>query len=189
MKKSNHLKTVLLVSAMLMLGVTGRAQSHGNRLSLGVGALYERGLDATLAVEHETKNHNAWEYFANGYIKWDKDEAAGHVTRQSFWNNYRTWGLGIAYKPCVIRSRNKYGSLRIGASAGSDSHEFVGWANVGYEHNYVLRHGWQLYWHWALVFQRWLASLKVSSRRSPSSSVSNLWFWIWPVMSGHNLWP
>ena len=61
MKKSNHLKTVLLVSAMLMLGVTGRAQSHGNRLSLGIGVLYERGLDATLAVEHETKNHNAWE--------------------------------------------------------------------------------------------------------------------------------
>ena len=35
MKKSNHLKTVLLVSAMLMLGVTGRAQSHGNRLMPG----------------------------------------------------------------------------------------------------------------------------------------------------------
>jgi hypothetical protein len=54
--------------------------------------------------------------------------------------------LGIAYKPCVARSRNKYGSLRLGASAGSDTHEFVGWAHVGYEHNYVLRHGWHLYW-------------------------------------------
>ena len=135
----------LLVSAMLLLAVTGKAQSHGNRLSLGVGALYERGFDVTLAVEHETKNHNAWEYFANGYIKWAKDESAGHVTKESFWNNYRTWGLGIAYKPCVVRSRNKYGCLRIGASAGSDTHEVVGWANLGYEHNYVLRHGWQLY--------------------------------------------
>ena len=65
--------------------------------------------------EHETKNHNAWEYFANGYVKWAKDESAGHVTKESFWNNYRTWGLGVAYKPCVVRSRNKYGSLRIGA--------------------------------------------------------------------------
>ena len=37
----------LLVSAMLLLAVTGKAQSHGNRLSLGVGALYERGFDVT----------------------------------------------------------------------------------------------------------------------------------------------
>ena len=109
MRKKGNMRMLLLVSAMLMLTVTGNAQNHGNRLSLGVGALYERGLDVTLAVEHETKNHNAWEYFANGYIKWAKDESAGHVTKESFWNNYRTWGLGIAYKPCVVRSRNKYG--------------------------------------------------------------------------------
>ena len=38
----------LLVSAMLLLAVTGKAQSHGNRLSLGVGALYERGFDWAL---------------------------------------------------------------------------------------------------------------------------------------------
>ena len=70
----------------------------------------------------------------------------GHITKDSFWNNYRTWGLGVAYKPCVYRSRNKYGSLRIGASGGSDTHEFMGWAHLGYEQNYVLRHGWHLYW-------------------------------------------
>ena len=109
-------------------------------------ALYEKGFDATIAVEHETNNHNAWEYFANGYVKWSEDANAGHVTKDSFWNNYRTWGLGIAYKPCVVRSRNQYGCLRIGASGGSDTYEFVGWTNVGYEHNYVLRHGYQLYW-------------------------------------------
>ena len=119
MKKISIMKS-LLVCAMLLLAVTSKAQSHGNRLSLGVGALYERGFDVTFAVEHETKNHNAWEYFANGYVKWAKDESAGHVTKESFWNNYRTWGLGVAYKPCVVRSRNKYGTLRIGASAGSD---------------------------------------------------------------------
>jgi hypothetical protein len=67
MKKISNMKP-LLVSAMLLLAVTGKAQSHGNRLSLGVGALYERGFDVTLAMEHETKNHNAWEYFANGYV-------------------------------------------------------------------------------------------------------------------------
>jgi len=141
-----NVSKLIVVTVMTIMTVTAQAQSHSNRLSLGVGALYERGLDATIAVEHETKNLNAWEYFANGYIKWEKDEDAGHVTKHSFWNSYRTWGLGIAYKPCVYRTRNSYGSLRVGGSVGSDTHEIVGWANLGYEHNYVLRHGWHLYW-------------------------------------------
>ena len=140
------MERILLSFALLLVAATGKAQVHGNRLSFGAGALYERGFDATLSVEHETKHHNAWEYFGNAYIKWDEDEKAGHVTMDSFWHNYFTWGHGIAYKPCVVRTRNKYGSVRLGGSLGSDTHEVVGWVNLGYEHNYVLRHGWHLYW-------------------------------------------
>lgn len=57
------------------------AQSYSNRISLGVGALYERGFDATISVEHETKNHNAWEYYLNGYVKYAKDNTVGHITK------------------------------------------------------------------------------------------------------------
>lgn len=131
---------------LLLMAFSVMGQVHGNRLSLGAGALYERGFDATLSVEHETRHHNAWEYFGNAYIKWDEDKSVGHVTYDSFWHNYFTWGLGIAYKPCVVRSRNRFGSLRLGGSLGSDTDEVVGWVNIGYEHNYVLRHGWHLYW-------------------------------------------
>ena len=52
----------------------------------------------------------------------------------------------VAYKPCMTRGRNHYGSLRIGASAGSDTNKFLGGLHLGYEHNYVLRAGWTLYW-------------------------------------------
>ena len=138
-----------LVVAMLAVAMTGNAQCNNNRINVGVGALYERGLDATLAFEHETKHHNAWEYFANGYVKWSDDPMVGHVTNKSFWKDYRTWSLGVAYKPCVTRNmnfdKNNYGSLRMGASLGSDTHEFMGIITVGYEHNFVLRHGWRLY--------------------------------------------
>ena len=144
--KKKAMERILLSFALLLVAATGKAQVHGNRLSFGAGALYERGFDATLSVEHETKHHNAWEYFGNAYIKWDEDEKAGHVTMDSFWHNYFTWGLGIAYKPCVVRTRNKYGSVRLGRSLVSDTHEVVGRVNLGYEHNYVLRHGWHLYW-------------------------------------------
>ena len=48
--------------------------------------------------------------------------------------------------PCVTRGRNHYGSLRIGASGGSDTRKFLVGLHFGYEHNYVLRAGWTLYW-------------------------------------------
>ena len=142
----HNIKVVALTICLIFSISVGFAQSNSNRISLGVGALYERGFDATISVERETKNHNAWEYYLNGYVKYAKDNTVGHITKDSFWRNYRTWGLGIAYKPCVYRAKNAYGSLRLGGGIGSDTKKVVGWANVGYEQNYVLRHGWQLYW-------------------------------------------
>lgn len=61
-------KIILSLIMVLSCTISSFAQSHSDRLSLGVGALYERGLDATIAWEHETRHHNAWEYFINGYI-------------------------------------------------------------------------------------------------------------------------
>lgn len=122
------------------------AQDGSNRVSLGTGVLYERGLDLTLSYEHETKYHNAWEYFGNVYMKWDECASCGHVCPDSFWKNYRTYDFGIAYKPCVVRGRNNHGNVRIGASVGSDTDKVIGGIHVGYEHSYALRYGWQIFW-------------------------------------------
>ena len=136
--------------ALLVLSVCSvlpvRAQgSNQDRLMLSVGALYERGFDATVAWEHETKYHHAWEYFATGYLTYCDDPDAGHVTTKSFWDSYNTWHVGIAYKPCVSRGRNHHGNARLGISGGSDRHRFVGGIHVGYEHSYALKQGWQLF--------------------------------------------
>lgn len=136
----------LVAFVMMFVTLAASAQTNSNRVGLGFGALYERGFDATLSFEHETKNHNTWEYFVNGYVKYEKDKVAGHITNDSFWKSYRTIGAGFAYKPCVYRGKNNYGSLRLGGSAGSDTEEFMGWVHAGYEHDYVLRKGWHLYW-------------------------------------------
>lgn len=122
------------------------AQDGSNRISLGTGILYERGLDLTLSYEHETKYHNAWEYFGNVYLKWDECASCGHVCPDSFWKNYRTYNFGIAYKPCVVRGKNNHGNVRIGASVGSDTDKVIGGIHVGYEHSYALRSGWQIFW-------------------------------------------
>ena len=140
------MKSIMMAVALIATASTIKAQTNSDRISVGVGALYEQGFDMTLSNEHETKYHNAWEYFANGYIKWDECQSCGHVCPDSFWRNYRSYGFGIAYKPCVTRGRNHHGNLRIGASGGSDTKDFLGGAHFGYEHNYTLPRGWKLYW-------------------------------------------
>ena len=117
-------KTIILLLACVCFAVSANAQRGSGRLSLGVGLLYKNGMDMTLAYEHEMNYRHAWEFFAND----------------------RSYGFGVAYKPCVARGRNHYGSLRIGASVGSNTEKFLGGLHFGYEYNYVLRSGWTLYW-------------------------------------------
>lgn len=97
-------KILLSMIAAFTMSASAFAQANSDRITFGMGALYERGLDATLAWEHETKYHNALEVFANGYIKWDECQSCGHVCPESFWKNYQTWGVGVAYKT-LCRSR------------------------------------------------------------------------------------
>lgn len=139
-------KILMILVAVLAVSSTAFAGDRDGRVSLGIGLLYDNGLEATLSYECESDYHNAWEFFANGYLKWDKCAACGHICPDSFWKNYRTWSIGAAYKPCVVRSRNHYGSFRFGASLGSDTHKVLGGVHAGYEHNYRLRGGWQVYW-------------------------------------------
>lgn len=138
-------KIIFTLLSVITFCMTTNAQNN-NHVSLGVGLLYEKTADVTLSYEHETSYHNAWEYFANGSVKWDDCESCGHICPESFWNNYRTWGMGIAYKPCVTRDRNSHGNVRIGASLGSDTNDFLAGIHIGYEQNYSLRGGWKLYW-------------------------------------------
>ena len=138
-----HLLTLVCTTILI---ISTFAQSGSGRVSLGTGLLYENGWDVTLAYEHETKYHNAWEFFGNVYLKWDECASCKHICPDSFWQNYRSYGVGAAYKPCVVRGRNYHGNLRLGASAGSDTKDFLGGLHVGYEHNYALRSGVQLFW-------------------------------------------
>lgn len=139
-------KLLLLAVAILSMVGTASANDRDGRIQLGAGLLYENGLEITAGYEKETTHHNAWEFFANGYLKWDKCKECGHMCPESFWKNYRTWSVGAAYKPCVYRGRNNHGNMRLGASLGSDTHEVIGIIHAGYEHSYVMRGGWQLYW-------------------------------------------
>ena len=55
------MKRMMLCLAVASIGLVANAQTNSNHLMFGVGALYEKGLDATIAYEHGSKYHNAWE--------------------------------------------------------------------------------------------------------------------------------
>lgn len=133
----------LLLSALWCLPAMG--QRNENHLMLGGSLQYERGLEATLSYEHITSYHNAWEFFGSYHLQYADDPSAGHITRQSFWHSYNSWHLGVCYKPCVQRSRNSYGSFRLGVSGGSDLEEFVPGLHVGYEHTVALYRGFSFF--------------------------------------------
>ena len=113
-------KTIILTIACMCLAVGANAQRGSGRLSLSAGLLYKNGLDVTLAYEHEMNYRHAWEFFANGYLQWAECESCKHVCPKSFWQNYRTYGFGVAYKPCVTKGRNhSVSGLRAEAIRGS----------------------------------------------------------------------
>jgi len=111
-------KTIILIITCVCVAASANAQQGSGRLSLGTGLLYKNGMDITLAYEHEMNYRHAWEFFVNGYLQWAECGSCGHICPESFWRNYRSYGFGVAYKPCMTRGRN----------------------------HYVLRAGWTLYW-------------------------------------------
>lgn len=48
--------------ACMCVFMNASAQRNSGRLSLGVGLLYENGMDVTLAYEHEMNYRHAWEF-------------------------------------------------------------------------------------------------------------------------------
>lgn len=122
------------------------ASDTDGRVIIGASTLYRNGLEATVGYEIEREHHTAWEVFGNAYLQWKTCLECGHVCQKSFWHNYNSWEIGIAYKPCVMRTRNNYGNLRVGGACGSNTRQVLGGMHLGYEHNYVLGGGPQIYW-------------------------------------------
>ena len=141
----NKMKAMMMATAMMAVSLSMTAQNQKS-VNLTIGVLYPQTADLTISYEAGTKHHHAWEVFMNAAAKWKDCPSCGHICAESFWKQSTTWGIGMAYKPCVTRTRNAYGSLRLGGSLGSDRHEVVGGIHAGYEHDYALRRGWRLYW-------------------------------------------
>ncbi len=128
----------LMIAVLLMTAVMAKAQDNTNRIGVGLGGYYRPAASMTLFWEHETRYHNAWEVFATSSLKLDDLDDLGA--------NYKTWGVGAAWKPSLYLARNRCGSARIGVSLGAAPTDFLAGIHAGWQHSYALRRGWQFYW-------------------------------------------
>ncbi len=137
------MRKLLMVAVLLMTAVMAKAQDNTNRIGVGLGGYYSPAASKTLFWEHETRYHNAWEFYAEGNLLFRN----GFSQVSQLWDSAgKQWGLGAAWKPCVYRARNRYGSARIGVTLGAAPTDFLAGIHVGWQHSYALRKGWQLYW-------------------------------------------
>ena len=133
-------RTLILILTVAACMTPALAQNNWDRIGIGVGGGYSPRAEAVLFWEHETSYHNAWEVFLAGSLSLSNLDG-------NLWSGHgKAWGCGAAWKPCVVRSRNNYGSLRLAAMLGAAPKEFSAGLTAGYQHSWVLRGGWQLYW-------------------------------------------
>lgn len=131
-------KTLVILAAMVALGLNAAAQNNSDRIGAGIGASYPYACDAVLFWEHENAYHNAWEVFVEGQLQLQE--------MSRLWDNGKRWGAGAAWKPCLWRARNRYGSARVGVSLGASPVDFQASIQAGWQQCYALRGGWQFYW-------------------------------------------
>ena len=134
-------KTLTILAAMVAMGLSAAAQNNTDRIGAGIGASYRNACDAVLFWEHENAYHNAWEVFVEGQLQLHELSQLSQL-----WDNGKMWGAGVAWKPCLWRARNRYGSARIGVSLGASPTDFQSSIQAGWQQSYALRGGWQFYW-------------------------------------------
>ncbi len=133
-------RTLIFLLTVAACMTPALAQNNWDRIGIGAGGGYSPRAEAVLFWEHETSYHNAWEVFLAGSLSLSNLDG-------NLWSGHgKAWGCGAAWKPCVVRSRNNYGSLRLAAMLGAAPKEFSAGLTAGYQHSWVLRGGWQLYW-------------------------------------------
>lgn len=92
-RRNDYEKTIIVIITCVCIAASANAQQGSGRLSLGTGLLYKNGMDITLAYEHEMNYRHMWEFFVNGYLQWAECASCGHICPESFWRNYRSYGL------------------------------------------------------------------------------------------------
>jgi len=137
-----------LVTVISLMGFV-QAEEGGVTLNPQFGAFYQKGFNAVLELEFESRYFHSWNVyldFCNTFTYCENDHT--FFCQETFWD-YQTAAIGVAYKYELIRWRNANLKARLGFDLGADyckkdDYTFYMSADVGFELSYTLRNRVQL---------------------------------------------
>lgn len=137
-------KNRLLLILSLLLCVQRSFAGDGDKyINVSGGWQYKNTVNALISVEFEGINHSSYEFYldlANVY----REAPDGKVHSNTFWD-YKSLGIGTAWKPVISRGRNTALKWRLGADIGANDNSFQASLEVGLEYSYTLKNGWKLF--------------------------------------------
>lgn len=113
-------------------------------ITVSAGWQYRRTATTTISMEFEGKYHNAWEIYIDLATAYKKCDVCNKVCSDSFFD-YKTWGLGGAYKASMYRGKNSLLRLRVGGDVGNNRSGFQCSIELGIELSYSLSNKMQLF--------------------------------------------
>lgn len=142
--KNYIMKKVLVIISAALFSLKSFAGDGDKFLNLSGGYQWKNTVNLLVGFEAETKYHNAWELYFDLSTAYTTCPTCYKVCSKSFWD-YKTFGLGIAYKPSLYRGKNSVVRWRIGADIGANRKGFQASIDLGIEYSYSFRNGMQVF--------------------------------------------
>jgi hypothetical protein len=139
------MKKILLCVILLSLSFKSFAGDGDKFVSVAGGLMYRNTANALVSMEFEGMYHNAWEIYVDLTTAYKKCEINNTIfCKKTFWD-YKTVGVGGAYKPAFYRWKNANLRARVGADIGIDEgYSFYASVDLGLEFSYSFKNRMQL---------------------------------------------
>lgn len=139
-------KTLLIIITIFSLTYGVKAGEGDLFLNGSVGLSFRNTASAVLAVEWENKYHNSWMVYLDGatIFKWCETDQTYFCT-DAFWD-YKTLGIGGAYKPALYRWKNMNLKGGLGVDLGvKEGYSFFLSVDLFFELTYSFKNKTQLF--------------------------------------------
>ncbi len=137
----------ILVTALALYSITLAYAGDGDKfVNVQAGLMYRNTANVLVAMEFEKKHHTSWEIYLDMTTSWYKCEIDNTIfCKESFWD-YKTIGLGVAYKPAFYRWKNANLRARFGGDIGIDEgYSFYASIDIGIEASYSFKNRLQVF--------------------------------------------
>lgn len=138
------MKKIYILAIMITMSLHCFAGDGDKFLNLTGGWQWKNTVNAVVGFELETKYHNAWELYFDLATAYRTCPVCHKVCSDSFWD-YKTFGIGAAYKPSMWRGKNSTVRWRFGADLGANHKGFQASVDIGLEYSYSFKNGIQFF--------------------------------------------